>query len=293
MKKSAVYGARVRGDLGPLNIDKATTRPGRFFGPAVCLTGVRQNYDEQDVTQNFVVGSRMVVDERVYHYARAGAALVAPCTYRLAIDGDINAPTSWGMTSGGITQGQSTIVVTHANYGIVATTVAANELVGGWIEFWGAANAFAWRRIVANTASLAGVPATITITVDRPWNFTNAGGAGQVALHRSIYRNVQMAGSVPALVNYESANGLAPIPVGIGNFFWLQTWGPCYIASQLGNPGAVVNFRDVYFGAAGTVLSKLAAEAAGANVSPQRIGYINGGSTAGDGNNDIMLQLAP
>jgi len=197
------------------------------------------------------------------------------------------------MTSGGITQGQSTIVVTHANYGIVATTVAANELVGGWIEFWGAANAFAWRRIVANTASLAGVPATITITVDRPWNFTNAGGAGQVALHRSIYRNVQMAGSVPALVNYESANGLAPIPVGIGNFFWLQTWGPCYIASQLGNPGAVVNFRDVYFGAAGTVLSKLAAEAAGANVSPQRIGYINGGSTAGDGNNDIMLQLAP
>jgi hypothetical protein len=197
------------------------------------------------------------------------------------------------MASGGIVAGGTTIVVTHGNYGIVATTVDANELVGGWIEFWGLLNHFEWRRIIANTASVAGVPATITITVDRPWTATEAAGAGQVALHRSIYSRVVMGGSVPAIVNYESAVGLTPIPVTSGNYFWLQTWGPCFIAAQLGQPGAVVNFRDVYYGAAGTVLSFDAAYAAGANVSPQRVGYISGASTAGDGNDDVMLQLAP
>lgn len=290
MKRTQVLGRRIRGDIGPTNTEKVTNLPGRIIAPAVSLTGVYQDYDEQSATANFTLGSRIVVDERTYHYARAGAALVAPCTYRLAVNADLNAATSWGMTSGGITAGQRTIVVTHGNFGEVATTVGLNELVGGWIEFWGAANAFAWRRITGNTASLAGVPATITITVDRPWNFTQAGGVGQVALHRNIYRNTQQMGALPT---YQSANGVPPIPVTIGWFFWIQTWGPCYIASQLGNPGAVADFRDVYAGAGGAILSLTDAFAAGAHVSPQRVGYAMGMSTNGDGNNDIMLQLAP
>jgi hypothetical protein len=49
----------------------------------------------------------------------------------------------------------------------------------------------------------------------------------------------------------------------------------------------------VYFGVAGTVASFNLAYGAGANVAPQRVGYISGGSTNADGNNDVVLQLAP
>lgn len=290
--KSTLYGRRIRGDIGPLNNDAARRLPGRIIAPAVSLTGVYQDYDEQDTIPNYTLGSRMVVDERVFHYARAGAALIAPCTYRLAVNADLNAPTTWGMALNvNIVAGDVTCTITPgAGYGEVANTVGLNELVGGWIEIWGAANLFMWRRITGNTAIVAGVPATMVVTVDRPFNGAVAAAAGVAALHRSIYRNTRMGGAIPT---FESASGLAPIPVANGSFFWLQTWGPCFIASQLGNPGAVLNFRDIYLGANGSILSFNAAYAAGANVSPQRVGYVMGASTNADGNNDIMLQLAP
>jgi len=288
--KSRLYARRLRGDIGPLNIDPASRLPGRIFGPAVSLNGAEQYYDEQSVVQNFTFGSRMVVDERVFHYARAGAALVAPCTYRLAVNADLNAGTTWGMALNvDIAVGDVTCTITPgAGYGEVPNTIALNELVGGWIEIWGPANLFMWRRIVGNTAILVGVPATMVVTVDRPFNAIVVAAAGVAALHRSIYRNSQMGGVYPG---YESANGIAPIPVANGSFFWLQTWGPCFIAPQFNAPGFAINSRDVYLGTNGAVLDLTAMLLAG--IAPQRIGYAMGASTNADGNSDIMLQLAP
>lgn len=287
-----ISGRRISGDVGPIGIDPFSNEAGRVLAPATRITNNDQFYDQQSVAQNYTLGSRMVVDERTYHYTRAGAALIAPCTYRLAVNADLNAPTTWGMALNvNIVAGDRTCTITPGvGYGEVPNTVGLNELVGGWIEIWGAANLFMWRRIIGNTAIVAGVPATMVVTVDRPFNGAVAAAAGVAALHRSIYRNVQMAGVYPT---FESAVGLPPIPVANGSFFWLQTHGPSYIASQLGQAGGVANFRDVYFGANGAVVSYAVASAAFANVSPQRVGYVMGASTNGDGNGDIMLQLAP
>jgi len=255
--------------------------------------GSEQHYDEFSPTAQYVLGCPMAVDERVYHYARAGAALVDPCTYRLQVNADLNSAATWDMLLAAPVVATSRVVsVTHGNYGLpVATTVAVNELVGGWIELWGAGNLHAWRRILGNTGSVAGVPAFINITIDRPVGFVMAAATPgiTVALHRSIYYNTQMMGVIPT---FQSANGLTPIPVPINNFFWLQTWGPCFIAPQLANPGFVADDRDVYAGNQGTTLNLAAAAAAWGNVSPQRVGYVMGMSTVGDGNSDIMLQLA-
>jgi hypothetical protein len=293
-KRGFIAGNRIVGDIGGISsmLDPVSQAWPKLLMPAVNLTGIKQEYDEQSVTQNYELGSHLVVDERVFHYARAGAALVAPCTYRLQVNADINSATTWGLAlAAPIVAGDTTVQVASAVY--QAGTIALDELKGGWIEVWGAANVFMWRRILGNTAAVGGAPAAITITVDRPFNAGVIIAGNSVALHHNNYYNVQMGGSVPAIVTFESAVGLTPIPVTNGRYFWLQTWGPCFIASQLGNPGAVLGFRDVYYGAAGTLLSFNAAYAAGANVSPQRIGYISGASTNADGNNDVNLQLAP
>lgn len=291
-QRGYILGRRIVGNIGGLSslVDPVSQAWPQLITPAINLTGIDQEYDETSTTQNYELGSRKVVDERVFHYARAGAALVAPCTYRLQTNQDLNSPTTWGLALGAaITAGDTTVTVTAGAY--QAGVVALNELKGGWIEVWGAANAFMWRRILGNTAAVGG--GNFVITVDRPFNVGVIIAGNSVALHHSIYYDVRMGGTVPATVAYESAVGLTPVPVANGSYFWLQTWGPCFIAAQLGQPGAVVNFRDVYLGAAGTVLSFNAAYAAGANVSPQRVGYIMGASTNGDGNDDVMLQLAP
>lgn len=278
---------------------------GETYLKGTMLTGTHQYYDEQSATQNYSLGSAMLVGERAFHYAQAAAALVAPCTYRLQTNFDLNATTTWGLvitnpqpvqpngtaSATGVTIGNTVLRVTHGNYGIVATTVAANELAGGWVEIWGAANAFEWRQILSNTASVAGAPAYIDLTLDRPITFAIAAAAGSAALHRSTYKRVIMCGSNAGTIGYESAVGLTPIPVTSGNYFWIQTFGPCLIAAQIGQPGAVINFRDCYLGTAGTLAP--AGGADGATVSRQRVGYIIGASTTGDGNDDVMLQLQP
>ena len=289
--KSRLYGRRIKGDIGPTGIDPRTRLPGAILAPAVALTGADQYYDEQSEVQNYTFGSRMVVDERTFHYARGGAAILGPGTFRLSVNADLNTADSWDrlIIAPGVVTGSRTVSFTHANFGEVPTTVALDELVGGWIEIWGAGDLYCWRRIIANTASLAGAPAFITVTVDRPFTFDLAVLATtSCALHRNIYRNTQTGGVYPG---YESANGLPPIVVDDGFFFWLQTWGPCFIAPQLGAGGVVIHSRDVYLGANGTVIDLTAALLLG--IAPQRIGYVMGASVNAVGNNDIMLQLAP
>lgn len=293
-QRGYIWGKRIAGDIGGISsmIDPVSGAWPRLKLPAVNLTGIEQDYDEISATQNYALGSRMVVDERVFHYARAGAAIVNPYTYRLSINADLNAPTTWGLAlpAPGILVGDTTWRITHANFGVPATTVALNELAGGWVEIWPAAGGCMFRRILSNTASAAGVPAYIDIVVDRPADIACAAGAGTAALHRSAYNNVQAAG---LYVGEQSAVGIAPVLVTNGWYFWLQTYGPCVIAATGNAPGFVANSRDVYLWQDGTICDFAAAYAAGANISPQRIGYVMGASTVGDGNNDIMLQLAP
>lgn len=293
-QRGYISGRRIVGNIGGLSsvVDPISQAMGEMTYPALNLTGIDQSpWDVNgSATQNYALGSRIVIDERVFRYARAGANLVAPCTYRLQVNGDVNSPTTWGLAIGAdVALAGTTITVTVGAY--QGGVVAANELTGGWIEVWGAANLFMWRRIISNTATAVG--GNIVITVDKPWNSASLIADTTVALHHSSYYNVVMGGSVPAIVGYESAVGLTPVPVAAGRYFWLQTYGPCFIASQLGNPGAVIGFRDVYYGTAGTVIDLTGALAGGANVGPQRIGYISGASTNADGNNDVVLQLAP
>lgn len=292
---SRLYARRLRGDIGPIGIDPKTRLPGRILAPAVSLTRVDQFYDEVSPVQNFTLGSRMVGDERTFHYSFAPVALVAPCTYRLHISADqilqVNDRLS---VAPAVVALDTTIVVDIASVAppgggaFQAGTVAANELVGGFIEVWPVAGGarFMWRRIIANTAAVAGAPTSITITVDRPFNLA-AGIASGVTIHPSIYRNVRF----PAAAGFESAVGLPPVPVPINNYFWLQTYGRCFVSPTGAWPGSVANFRDVYFHSDGCINSSLGEGIGGAGPSPQRVGYVVGAGNYGTA--EIMLQLAP
>ena len=289
-RRGLIWGRRIVGDM-LMDNDPVTQRLGRFYGPAQSLTNIAQDYEEISATQNYMLSSKMIVDERVFRYARTTTGLVNPCTYRLSANGDLNAATTWGLAipAPGIVVGDTTIRVTHNNFGIVATTVGLNELSGGWIEIWPAAGGSMWRRILSNSASVAGVPAYLDIVVDRPANIACAAGAGTAALHRSAYYNIV----VPTLYShYASAAGVAPVPVTALNYFWLQTWGPCVLSSTGASPGFTADYRDAYMHFDGTINSASAELIATATHSPQRVGYVMGASTTGDGNNDVMLQLA-
>lgn len=300
MRKQLLYARRLFGDIGPLNKDPVTNLPGRILAPAVSIDGVYQEYDEQSETAHFTIGSRMVVDERTYHYSRATHAIGANGTFYLSVITDQYLAVSEQLTIAPASLvDTSSLVVGNAAGQFQGGDVDADELVGGWLEIWPAAhpNYIIWRRITSNTAQVAGAPASITFTVDRPLNFAVAVGS-LVGIHPSIYRAVQSSFDA-GLGFYQVAVGLPPIPVTIDYYFWLQTWGPCWIgASLLEWPlGHAANFVDLYFSTneGGSRSSLQPAAACGGAIataeSPQRIGYALGAGNYGPGS--MMLQLAP
>jgi len=281
VRKTTLYGRRVRGDIGPLNIDPVRRLMSRIIAPAVCLTGVYQDYDEEDVTQNFTIGSRMQVDDRVFYYSECNGAIVYPNQYRLAVSTDqILAVNDLISTTATTVVGRTVTLTVGAWQG---GAVPVNDLAGGWVEC-NAAGIYAWRRIVSNTVVAGGV---ITITVDRPFGAIFAIGS-QFSVHKSPYKQVTDA-TTAALVGFAAAVGLPPIEVTNDYFFWLQTYGPCFIGPTGAFPLSVANQYDVYYHSDGTTQSSLG-EGVGAVASPQRIGHVLGSGNYGSG--AVFLEIS-
>lgn len=282
-KTGYILGKRIYGDIEP-NYDPLNNRPARIL-LGQKLTNVIQDYDQTSITQNFAVGAALAVDERVFHYSRAVAALVNPCTYRLCVStdqilalNDMLAPAISAVNS-------TTISVTIGAF--QAGVVAANELAGGWAEMWPAAGGFMFRRIIANTVVAAGV---VTLTLDRPIDIAIAIG-DLITIHPNVYRRVDNT-TAAGLNPFAAAIGVPPVPVAINRYFWLQTWGPCFIAPTGAWPLSVANDYDVYFHSAdGTTASFNVEYAAGANIGVQRVGHVMGSGAYGSG--AVFLELDP
>jgi len=281
VRKQTIFARRLRGDIGPLNIDPVRGLMSRIIAPAVSITGEYQDYDQEDVTQNFRIGSRMQVDDRVYYYSQAVAAIVYPYQFRLCVSTDQILATNDMANTVATTVGGRTVTLTvPGGFG----AVPENDLEGGYVEC-NSAGQYAWRRIVSNTVLAAG---EITITVDRPWGYIFP-VPSQFSIHKSIYRNVADPVTA-ALAGFQPAVGLPPITVQINYYFWLQTYGPCFIGPRAGYPLAAADFYDLYmYDPAGTTQSSLQA-GIGATVSPQRIGHVMGSGNYGSG--AVFLELA-
>lgn len=245
-----------------------------------------QDIYQESAIQRYPIGLRYAVDERVFRYAKSGITMLNHATYRLAVCTDqILAINDLLSVAPAKVIGDTTVKVAVGTF--QGGVVAANELIGGYVEIWPVAggNQFMWRLIKSNTAVSGG---QFTITVDKPFNFA-VGIASQVSIHPSIYRAVKPAFQA-GLGAYQVAVGLPPIPVTLNYYFWLQTWGRCFIAPTGTWPLAAANFVDVYMHSDGCINSSLG-EGIGTTVSPQRIGYALGAGLYGTG--EVMLQLAP
>ncbi len=250
-----------------------------------------QDIHEISAVQRYPIGLKLAVDERALAYCKAYAALVHPCTYRLAVSADqILENNDRRSVAPAMSVGDKTVTVDVVagfapNFlAFQGGAVAVNELVNGFIEIWPVAGgSFMWRRIKANTAVSGG---KITITVDKAFNVA-VGVASQVTIHPSVYRAVRMAGT---LAGYESAICLPVVPVTSGYYFWGQIRGKAFVAPTGTWPGGASAFRDVYFHSDGCINSfSNEIGAVAGNASPQRVGFALGAGNYGTA--EIMLQL--
>lgn len=229
-----------------------------------------------DATQLYDLGTRLVVDDRVFRYALCGsngvyAGFGAFYKVTLAITYE---------AADASVVGDRTLTINEAG-------ITLNQLAGGYVVMGhNAAATTQNRRIISNTVSSGG---ECIATLDGP---IAVAGTHSIEVIPNIYGNLQYNTSQ----EYDGVAGVPARTATTGQYFWVQTWGPCWICpGGAGTPGSTVAERAVYFVGDGTINGRagMAAESTEAH-GRQYAGYIIQTDSSGAGGPPfIMLQVSP
>jgi len=160
------------------------------------------------------------MDDRVFRYARAGNTLNCGLGAHIGYTQDVGFS---AVTVDLAAAGKSTLEVTVSGTdGRLGTgTIAARELEGGFIIIFpdGMGDTIN-RRIVTNTAVAGG--GAMTVTVDKPLPVALS-PAPHAELIASPYLDVLEGNKDRQMIM-----GMPTRAATVGQYLWLQTWGPCW-----------------------------------------------------------------
>ena len=209
--------------------------------------------------QKYPLGTRFVVGDRVYRYCKASgdvkpywgaykpkksnAVVVAP-TQSTVVQADGKLP--------GIVGSLFVSVTIDAEIGVLTTGVLAkDELAGGYVVVGNGVNQYPQIRLIVSHPALANTGGTLTIKLDMPLDVAVTAATTTIELIECPFYCVKADG----LGNgYVSFIGIPQCVASSGEYFWVQTWGICWITSD-GNTCDSVGDRTLVFAGNGSVVS--------------------------------------
>lgn len=251
--------------------------------------GKWQDIEETSAIQNFEIGTRLKIDDRVFHYAKFHTA-VGELTYGLVNGNVIPTDGAEVLTDGNGKVGDKTLVVLDTGS---STTRPKDYYKGGYCLIYrnpalaqSATNHDQFRRIIGSTV---GNTVSITLTLDFPLTVVPA---ATVDCYPSIYSCVGIPGHFSS--GEETFVGFAHAVIGAGEYGWIQTWGPVNAHYNVKFPGEVgpPGDRECYFNDSGEVITPKQS-GSDSYVSRQRAGYVLPCTKSAYGSEFIMLQLMP
>jgi len=246
--------------------------------------GKWQDIHTVSATQNFEIGTRLAMGDRVFRYVKSISDLT---DINYAVINSHIIPTDGFEGAAVGVAGSKSVVISDTG---AAGARPVNYYKGAFIQIYGATTPYhEMRRVVASTV---GDGVSITLTLDFALLYTIG---ATVDVYPSIYSEIAKAGAVASghetFVGYAMAKLTTSYPYG-----WVQTWGPVnghYNQHFPGDSsGDLANDRDCVFNAAGEIIT-LQQMGTFAGVSYQRAGYILPCTKSNYGSVFIMLQLAP
>ena len=248
---------------------------------------------EVNAVAQYALGTRLVYpDGRVFRYALAGGTLITSYGCENALQ---TAVTRTYLTLGaaiGDTSVTFTVAVTDGSCILGANgdgTIAKDALVGGYItieKVIGNVDNTQTRRITGNTATSGG--GTMTVTFDDPLAVAVVASAEYATCMFSPYANVQCSN-----YGHAQAVGVPCMIATVGQYLWIQTWGPCWVTTQP-RVNTVIYDGQVVFRHDGTVDCPVYDD--GTVRWAQHAGYVLSNARGGGhstGGAFIMLQLSP
>jgi len=251
-----------------------------------------QGIHQLSTTQRYKIGARLQMGNKVYHYAHAGNICIPDAAVKVIHPEDISFATPVAALVTGATSMAITVAATD---GPTANgLIPANYLEGGIVVvFPVGGNKVFNRTILSNTAqTVAAIGGPITVVLDAPIPLNVAiVGSGVVAM-ASVYANVAHYLYQVEAAGFSSTVGVATLPAVAGQYLWLQTWGPCWVAGSADLNVGVDN-RAVGFKGDGGI-SDLDDAGNHVQILSQKAGHtLTNARGGGQGESFFMLQIDP
>ncbi|GAG08187.1 unnamed protein product, partial [marine sediment metagenome] len=241
------------------------------------------NVYSESSTQLYDIGTKFVDGERVFHYAYAGGELP---TLRGVVGYLCRTDNSQDSYDTSQDAGVGTVANPFKFDGGSADTPAANLWAGQYIVIYaGAALGNITMRIVSHLAAEHDSPYTIAAVLDQPTPIAVAGDT-DCDIFPSRYADIRNGQDLAA--GYYPFLGVSLIQTTSTYYFWLQTWGPCFITHKNADEiGDNQNWRQVVFNTDGSL--EALHETTARTTSQQIAGYTF--ATTGSGSEWTMLML--
>ena len=238
-------------------------------------------------TALYPVGAQLRLNGKLYRYSKAGETIAIGhqgflkcnknkcpgATGGAGFEGALQADAAAGATVIDIAD----TVVRAANYYEGGELVVLNDTLGVYARY----------HIIS---SEAGTGAKVRIRILSPGlKYAHTTTSGTVAAYVSPYNNV---GSLLIAGNQSwlSAIGMAPFPITIANYFWLQTAGPCWGTGASTWPGQTAYRRTIFANTDGS-LRACADTTDVVTAAYQPVGYLLSGTQSDYGDVFFMMQL--
>jgi len=246
--------------------------------------GKIQDVHEVSTVQNYDIGTRLVMDDRVFRYCKAGGNLTALKAGHCGV-----MPREGGCAAVEYPVGSFTITIPENPNGAKYVEEAVKDY---WAEgfIWIQTSPQGMYKIKSSAAAVGGF---ITLTLYEALK-VKVPASTWITAWASIYSDINGTHSA------RMSNVVVPlISVTSGRYFWGQTWGPCFGTVVSTVPGRADGDREVYYNIDGALVTGADVAATGL---AQRAGFIitntspwenAGGNPELGGDQLYMLQLSP
>jgi len=177
-------------------------------------------------TQLYPIGTKMIDSDRVFYYAKASSVGVTSAD--VGVKNGYRQCVAYANVAAAAAKGATSLVIDVAATDGVAEdgAIAENELAGGYVVIFGHDDDTHVCRIRANTAVDSG-GGEMTLTLQDEINATLVADSDHAeCMHHWAYGCETNASSLEPVV------GVSHTIVTASYYFWLQTWGPVWLAPQ-------------------------------------------------------------
>lgn len=210
--------------------------------------GQIQDVHEQSEVQNYDIGTRLVMDDRVFRYSKAGDNLVAMLAGHCGV-----MPREGKCADVDYAAGTFKITIPVNTKGAKATDEVKKDY---WKEgyIWIQTEPKQLIRIKSSEAAVNTAGTFITLTLWEALKVKVPGDAqgdeSWITAWANLYSDILPTSSG------RMSNVVVPlISVTDGNYFWGQTWGPCFGVQVSTKPGEADGDREVYFNIDGALVT--------------------------------------